>query len=149
MLIMTHYMCELIVWIWGKTGAAESHCAFVCLSILTHVCINWGECLGRLCVWMWGGSCCRVSQEECVNWTDGGITSTNASPFNLLIVIVIIIINCTTPSAYSSSISILPMSVNPLVSFCVWTPSWRILTPAASHTSPAQKCASQSGKVIE
>ena len=44
--------------------------------------------------------------------------------------------------------NILPMSVDPLVSFCVWTPSRRILTSSSStpNASSAQKSAPQSEK---
>ena len=86
---------------------------------------------------------CRVSQEECVNWTDGVITSTNASAFNPVIVIIIVINMFFT----SHMTNILPMSVDPLVSFCVWTPSRRILTSSStSNASSAQKSAPQSEK---
>ena len=99
-------------------------------------------------MWMgegWDGEWrCRVSQEECVNWTDGVITSTNASAFNPVIVIIIVINMFIT----SHMTNILPMSVDPLVSFCVWTPSRRILTSSSSssNASSAQKSAPQSEK---
>ena len=78
-----------------------------------------------------------------MNWTDGVITSTNASAFNPVIVIIIVINMFFT----SHMTNILPMSVDPLVSFCVWTPSRRILTSSStSNASSAQKSAPQSEK---
>ena len=79
-----------------------------------------------------------------MNWTDGVITSTNASAFNPVIVIIIVI----NMYFISHMTNILPMSVDPLVSFCVWTPSRRILTSSSStpNASSAQKSAPQSEK---
>ena len=37
------------------TNALLGSSVNVYLSILTNVCINWSECLGRLCVWMGAG----------------------------------------------------------------------------------------------